>query len=282
MEKMKRFTEILRHRGSRLMEAGPSLIFAWAVFILVLVCAVVPGLFTRQNPVMGTPADHLLPPSPAHPLGTDALGRDSFARVVYGASHSLSGAFIAVASGLLIGTTLGLIAGSLGGKIEDTIMRGVDVLLSIPRLLLSLSVIVILGFGSFNVALAVGLTSIASFARLARSEVVKVRRTDYVEAAFGSGGSFLGVLLRHILPNSITSVIAFAALQYGSAILQMSTLGFLGYGAPPPIPEWGLLIAEGRNYVSTAWWLTTAPGLAVVCTVLSLNRISRSFEKDIA
>jgi peptide/nickel transport system permease protein len=279
---MKRLITILKRAGACLSETGPSLVFAWAVFVLALLCAAAPGLFTRQNPVMGIPNEHLLPPSPAHPLGTDALGRDSLARVIYGASHSLFGAFIAVASGLLIGTALGLVAGSLGGKIEDTIMRFVDVLLSIPRLLLSLSVIVILGFGSFNVALAVGLTSIASFARLARSEVVKVRGTDYVEAAFGSGGSFFGVLRRHILPNSITSVIAFAALQYGSAILQMSTLGFLGYGAPPPTPEWGLLIAEGRNYVATAWWLTTAPGLAVLCTVLSLNRISRSFEKDIA
>ena len=131
-----------------------------------------------------------------------------------------------------------------------------------------------------NAAIAVGVASIGSFARLARSEVVRVRRSDYVEAAFGSGGRFTSVLLRHVLPNSLTPVIAFAALQFGNAILNISTLGFLGYGAPPPTPEWGLLIAEGRNYISTAWWLTTAPGVIVVLVVLSANRISRSFGRS--
>jgi peptide/nickel transport system permease protein len=109
--------------------------------------------------------------------------------------------------------------------------------------------------------------------------VVRVRASEYVEAAFGSGGTFSRVLLRHILPNSLTSVIAFAALQFGSAILAISTLGFLGYGAPPPTPEWGLLIAEGRNYIARAWWLTTVPGVVVILVVLSANRISQSFGK---
>ncbi len=123
---------------------------------------------------------------------------------------------------------------------------------------------------------AVGVTSIAVFARLARSRVVGVRVTDYVEAAYGSGGTFFGVLWRHVLPNSLTPVIALAALQFGSAILQISTLGFLGYGAPPPTPEWGLLIAEGRNYVATAWWLTVLPGVVVVLVVLATNRLSQA------
>ncbi len=116
----------------------------------------------------------------------------------------------------------------------------------------------------------------ARFARLARSEVVRVRRSEYVEAAFGSGGTFWAVLRRHVLPNSLTSVIALAALQFGSAILAISTLGFLGYGAPPPTPEWGLLIAEGRNYLSRAWWLTAAPGVVVVLVVLAADRIAKS------
>jgi peptide/nickel transport system permease protein len=190
--------------------------------------------------------------------------------------HSLSGALAAVGIGLALGTTLGVLAGSLGGRTETVIMRLVDVLLSIPVLLLSLSIIILLGFGTLNAAIAVGITSVASFARIVRSEVVTVRRSEYVEAAFGSGGRFLSVLWRHILPNSLTSVIAFAALQVGSAILQLSTLGFLGYGAPPPTPEWGLLIAEGRNYIATAWWLTAAPGVVVVLVVLCVNRISQA------
>jgi peptide/nickel transport system permease protein len=259
---------------------SPGFVLAWIVIALALLWAVLPGLFTGYSAVDGTAAHKLQPPSASHWLGTDQLGRDLLARIIYGAVNSLSGALAAVAVGLVVGTALGLIAGSGGGRIETAIMRVIDVLLSIPSLLLSLSIIIILGFGGINAAIAVGVTSIASFTRLTRAEVVRVRRTDYVEAAFGSGGTFRAVLWRHVLPNSLTSVIAFAALQFGSAILSISTLGFLGYGAPPPTPEWGLLIAEGRNYISTAWWLTTFPGIVVVLVVLSANRISQSINRS--
>ncbi len=154
-----------------------------------------PGLFTAYDPIDGVPADKLLPPSAVHWFGTDAIGRDVFARIVYGAIHSLSGALVAVTVGLVVGTALGLVAGSVGGILDDILMRIVDVLLSIPGLLLSLSIIILLGFGTVNAAIAVGIGSVACFARLSRSEVVRVRRTDYVEAAFGSGGTFLAVLL---------------------------------------------------------------------------------------
>ncbi|TXH85104.1 MAG: ABC transporter permease [Rhizobium sp.] len=262
--------------GRRWPAIQPGLVLACIVLALVVLWALVPGIFTIYDPVQGLPGQHLRAPSAAHLLGTDSLGRDLYARIVYGAVHSLSGALAAVGIALLVGTTLGVLAGSLGGRLETVIMRLVDVLLSIPDLLLSLSIIVLLGFGTVNAAIAVGCTLIAKFARVVRSEVVTVRRSEYVEAAFGSGGTFFNVLWRHILPNSLTSVIAFAALQAGWAILQLSTLGFLGYGAPPPTPEWGLLIAEGRNYIATAWWLTAAPGLVVVLVVISINRISRA------
>lgn len=254
----------------------PGLVLACLILALAVLWALAPGIFTVYDPIQGLPGQHLRPPSATHLLGTDSLGRDLYARIVYGAVHSLSGALAAVGIALVAGTTLGLLAGSFGGRIETVIMRLVDVMLSIPDLLLSLSIIVLLGFGTVNAAIAVGCTLIAKFARLVRSEVVTVRRSEYVEAAFGSGGTFLKVLWRHILPNSLTSVIAFAALQAGWAILQLATLGFLGYGAPPPTPEWGLLIAEGRNYIATAWWLTAAPGLVVVLVVISINRISRA------
>jgi len=264
---------------ARLRRLQPGLVLSWVIVAIVVLWAVAPQLFSTYNPVQGVPTEKLQAPSLLHLLGTDALGRDLFARIVHGAVHSLTGAFVAVTVGLIVGTSLGLVAASVGGIVEDAIMRLIDVLLSIPGLLLMLSIIILLGFGTVNAAIAVGITSIAAFARLSRSEVVRVRRSDYVEAAFGSGGTFLAVLWRHVLPNSLTSVLAFAALQFGSAILQISTLGFLGYGAPPPTPEWGLLIAEGRNYISTAWWLTTAPGIVVVITVLAANRISRSLGK---
>ncbi|WP_267551800.1 ABC transporter permease [Rhizobium rhizogenes] len=270
-----------RGEGKRLargfpFRVRPGLLLAILIVAVVVLWALIPGAFTSYSPVEGLPGQHLKAPSAAHLLGTDSLGRDLYARIIYGSIHSLSGALAAVGIALVIGTILGVLAGSLGGLTETVIMRIVDVLLSIPDLLLSLSIIVLLGFGTINAAIAVGCTLIAKFARLVRSEVVTVRRSEYVEAAFGSGGTFSRVLWRHILPNSLTSVIAFAALQSGWAILQLSTLGFLGYGAPPPTPEWGLLIAEGRNYIATAWWLTTAPGLVVVLVVISINRISRS------
>lgn len=258
---------------------SPSLVLAWLVLATALLWAIAPSIFTAYNPVEGVAGGQLKAPGAVHLLGTDSLGRDLFSRIVHGSVHSLTGALAAVGVGLLAGTTVGVLAGSLGGWIDDLLMRLVDVLLSIPTLLLSLSIIILLGFGTFNSAIAVGATAIAGFARLTRSEVVRVRRADYVEAAFGSGGSFIKVLWRHILPNSLTSVVAFTALQFGWALLQISTLGFLGYGAPPPTPEWGLLIAEGRNYLSTAWWLTAAPGLVVVIVVLSANRIGQSIGK---
>lgn len=267
-------------RAARRLSRMPlSLLLASSVIVLVVLWALAPGLFTSHNPLVGQPGLQLQGPGATHWLGTDALRRDVYARVVYGAAHSLSGAFLAVAVGLVLGSLLGLVAGAAGGRTEDAVMRGVDVLLAVPTLLLSLSIIIILGFGTLNAGIAVGMTSVASFARLVRSEVVRVRRSEYVEAAFGSGGRFRQVLWRHVLPNSLTSVIALAALQFGWAILQMSTLGFLGYGAPPPTPEWGLLIAEGRNYIATAWWLTTVPGLVVVAVVLSANRISAAVAK---
>ena len=268
-----------RRRG-RLRGRAWGLYLAFAVVALAVLWAVIPGVFAPGDPLTGIPADKLLPPSAAHWFGTDTLGRDLFGRVVHGAVNSLSGALIAVTVGLALGTVLGAIAGAVGGVVDDILMRVVDVLLAIPGLLLSLSVIILLGFGTVNAALAVGLGSVAAFARLMRAEVARVRRTEYVEAAFGSGATFFAVLRRHVLPNSLTPIVALAALQFGTAILAISTLGFLGYGAPPPTPEWGLLIAEGRNYVGTAWWLTALPGLVVVAVVLSANRISHRIGRN--
>jgi len=258
---------------------NPPLALAWFTLALVALWALFPGLFTHWSPIDGTPGAQRLAPNAEHWFGTDQLGRDLFARGVWGASHSLSGALVAVAVGLVAGTLLGVVAGAAGGRTEQALMRVVDVLLAIPGLLLALCMIILLGFGTVNAALAVGVTSVASFARLARAEVVRVRHSDYVEAAWASGGTFFSVLWRHILPNSLTSVLAFAALQFGSAILAISTLSFLGYGAPPPTPEWGLLIAEGRNYLSTAWWLTTLPGLIVIAVVLAANTLSHHYAR---
>ncbi len=254
----------------------PGLVIAFAILIIAFLFVIMPSVFTSYSPIEEV-GDHLSAPSFAHIFGTDELGRDLYARVVYGAVHSLSGALAAVLFGFVIGGFLGLVSGSIGGFIDTIIMRVVDVLLSIPSLLFSLSVITLTGFGSLQVAVAVGVTSVAGFARLMRAEVARIKSLDYIEAAYGSGATFFGVIRRHILPNAFYTVVSYAALQFGHAILQIATLGFLGYGVEPPTPEWGLIIAEGRNYIATGWWLTTIPGLVTIALVLSFNRISRLF-----
>lgn len=257
----------------------PGMILSAVVLGLAILAALVPGLFTGHSPYSGESVA-LLPPSAHHWFGTDSVGRDLYTRVIYGARQTLLGALIAVAVGIVFGTLLGLLAGSLRGWVDTAIMRFVDVLLSVPALLLSLAVIILLGYGTLNAAVAVGITSVATFARMTRSQTISVAGADFVEAAYGSGGTRPQVLLRHILPNSLTPVLALAALQFGSAILQLSVLGFLGYGAPPPTPEWGLLIADARDYMATSWWLTALPGLVIVAVVLSANHLSRSIQKE--
>lgn len=253
----------------------PGTLIPLILIVVALAWALLPWLFTSVSPTESVgPA--LQPPSAQYWFGTDSTGRDLYSRVVWGASQSLTAAVIAVLVGLVAGSLIGITAGAIGGRFDEALMRVVDVLLAIPTLLLSMSIVILLGFGTANAAIAVGVTSIAVFARLSRSQVLSVRASEFVEAAFGSGGTFFGVLWRHVLPNSLTAVLALAALQFGSAILQISTLGFLGYGAPPPTPEWGLLISESRDFIATAWWLTTLPGLVIVALVVSTNRLSQT------
>lgn len=257
----------------------PGSIIAILVLVIAFAWALIPSLFTSADPYAGTDVA-LQAPNSQHWMGTDAVGRDVYSRIIYGARQSLFGAVLAVAVGLVMGALMGLVAGTRGGWVDSVIMRIVDVLLSIPGILLSLSIIILLGFGSMNAAFAVGMTSVATFARLARSQVITVAGADYIEAAYGSGASSSQVLFKHILPNSLTPVIALAALQFGSAILQLAILGFLGYGAPPPIPEWGLIISEGRDFIATAWWVITFPGLAIIAVVMSANHLSRNIHTE--
>ncbi len=252
-----------------------GLVLAIIIVVTALAFVVMPQLFTSYSPIDEV-GEHMSAPNMQHWLGTDELGRDLYARIVYGAVHSLTGALAAVLFGFVVGGLLGLVSGSAGSFIDLVIMRFVDVLLAIPSLLLSLSIITLLGFGSVQVALAVGVTSVAGFARLSRAEVARIKNLEYIEAAYGSGATFIKVLYRHILPNALYTIVGYAALQFGHALLQIATLGFLGYGVQPPTPEWGLLIAEGRNYIATGWWLTVMPGLFVIVLVVAFHRISRA------
>ncbi|TCL89031.1 peptide/nickel transport system permease protein [Rhizobium sp. PP-WC-2G-219] len=245
------------------------------VFVaLVIAWSLVPGLFTGHDPIAGVPADKLLGPSLAHWFGTDHLGRDLFARVVFGSASSVTSALIAVVIGVLAGGLIGLVAGFLGGWVDTVLARFVDVLLAIPKFLLAVIVVTAIGFDTINAAIATGVSAVAVFARVMRSEVIKTREATFVEASFLSGGSRWHILLRHVLPNASRSVLPLGVLHFGDSILVIASLAFLGYGDPPPASDWGLLISIGKDYPK--WpWLVYAPALVTIATVLSVNRISR-------
>ncbi|MER5197237.1 ABC transporter permease [Streptomyces sp. NPDC002755] len=261
-------------RSARRRLPGPGLVLSWLVLAVVVLWALFPGLFTSQDPLLGDPAEKLLGPSWQHPFGTDQLGRDLYARVVHGAWLSLGGVFLAVALAVVVGSLLGLLAGYFGGLVDECVMRVCDVLLAIPSLLLSMAIITVLGHGSVKVAVAVGVAGVAGFARTVRSEVLKVRESGYVEAARAAGVHRWKVVARHVVPNSYRPALVLATVEFGTSLLAIAGLSFLGYGEPPPQPEWGSLISGGRDYLQNAWWLTTVPGLVVVAIVLSVNRIS--------
>ncbi|MFF4034199.1 ABC transporter permease [Streptomyces sviceus] len=264
----------------RFVVRRPGLLLSVVVLVLIVLASFRPGLFTSQDPLKGVPSQNFRGPSGSHWFGTDELGRDVFSRVVHGAQLSLKATLIAVLVAFVVGGLLGVVAGFVGRWVDDVLMRFVDVLLSIPALFLSLALVTALGYGTVKVAVAVGIASVASFARVARAEVLRVRQAVFVEASRASGARWYSVLGRHVLPNAAGPVIVLATLDFGSSILAVSALSFLGYGAPPPAPEWGTLISDGRNYLANAWWLTALPGLAIAVTVLATNRIARALDGE--
>lgn len=275
-----------RSRGERFgrevktMLRQPTLVLSILFMVLIILGAFFPGWFTHYNPIVGVPADSLSAPSAKHWFGTDIVGRDSFSRVLYGSATSLQASFIAICVGVAGGALIGLFAGYFGGFLDNVLMRFIDVILAIPGLLLSLVVIAVLGFGAINVAIAVGIGSVATFSRLMRAEVLRVRTSVFVEAARVCGGRWYSVVFRHVLPNSWKPILVLAVLDFGSAILGIAALNFLGFGAAPPAPEWGALVSEGRAYIATAWWLTTIPGLIITLVVVSVNRIGRYIDRN--
>lgn len=270
--------------ASRLLARNWTLVPAVGVFTLAVLWAIVPGAFTGLDPIAIDNGSKLLPPSAEHWFGTDLLGRDLYARTVYGARASLLGASMAVAVAVAVGSALGAVAGWFGGGTDSVIMRLIDVVLSIPGFLLAITIVVLYSAtvgsaGLVPAAIAVGLTSAATFARLIRSEVLAVRTSNYVEAATTSGASTATILRRHVIPNSLAPTVSLIALQLGIAIIWIASLSFLGLGAQPPDPEWGLLVSDGRKYIATRGWLTLYPALTIVAVVLSTNHISRHLVK---
>ena len=206
-----------------------------------------------------------------HPLGTDHLGRDILSRILYGGRISLGVGLSAVTLSCLIGVTLGLLAGFHGGRTDAFIMRVVDVFLAIPYILLAMGVVFALGPSLLNVILVMAVTRWVQFARIVRADVLSIREREFVSGARARGNRSMRLLLRHVLPNALTPIIVVSTLELAFMIIYESALSFLGLGVQPPTPTWGWMLSDGRNYVATAWWLATFPGLAIMLTVLAVN-----------
>ncbi len=248
------------------------------VILLMLTIAIGAPLIAPYSDVAQNIPDRLQTPSATHLFGTDETGRDVFSRVIYGSRISLRVGIVAVAIAMALGVTAGLVAGYYRGLIDTLIMRLVDIMLAFPGFLLALAIIAMLGPSLRNAMIAVGIGSSTGFARLVRGSVLSIREEDYVLAARVLGASGARIMRRHILPNALSPIIVLATLELPAAILVAASLSFLGLGAQPPSPEWGAMLVDGREYIQTAWWLITFPGVAIFLTVLGFNLFGNSLQ----
>jgi peptide/nickel transport system permease protein len=259
-----------RRIARRLRNLPTQLVIGLALLVLLIAGAVLAPLYTRFDPVKLDVLNALAPPDSVHWLGTDHLGRDVLTRIAYGARLSLLVGVAAVVPAAVLGLLLGLVAGYLGRWADELIMRTADILLAFPILILAMGIAVALGRNLVNAVIAMAIVLLPTYARLARSQAVSVRQRDFVAAARVIGASDGSILRRHILPNSLDATLVQATIDIGIAIIVVASLSFLGVGAQPPTPEWGLMILEGRLYVREAWWISTFPGIAMFVTVLIL------------
>jgi peptide/nickel transport system permease protein len=254
------------------MLRDPAAIVGGVVVIIVALCAIFAPLFTHVDPNLQDLNVTFLPPgSPGHLLGTDNLGRDLLARIIYGSRISATVGLCVVAIGATIGITLGLVAGYLGGPIDAIIGRIVDIQLAFPLILLAVAVVGVIGPSLATVIAVIGVTSWVQYVRVIRAEVLSLRERDFVAAAQALGASQRRIVFRHLLPNVVSPAIVLATFEIARAVVLESSLSFLGLGVPPTVPSWGGMLADGRQFLDTAWWIGTFPGLAIVFAVLGVN-----------
>lgn len=239
--------------------------------LVILIAVAIIGPFVVQSPFEQFPANKLQGPSVGHLLGTDDFGRDILARIVVGAKYSLTSGILAVALGLAGGLLMGTLSGYYGGILDHLIMTVCDILLAFPSVLLAMSIVMVMQPSVYTPMIAVGLSSMPTFARLVRAQFMSLKTSSYVEAVRSSGAGDFRIIFRHLLPNSMGSIVVQATLRMGSSIMLASTLGFLGLGAQPPTPEWGSMLSSARNYIWTAPHMALAPGLAIFVTVIAVN-----------
>ena len=243
-----------------------------SVLVLVLIAiAFAAPVLAPYDPTHAAMKDAFLEPGAQHLFGTDKLGRDCFSRVLYGARASLTGVLVLVASVFVVGTTMGIVSGYFGGKVDMVIMRISDMMISFPGMILAIAIAGIMGGSLVNAVFALTIVSWTKYARLSRSMVLKVKRRDFVEAAIVNGGTSPHILWVHILPNILPMMVITAAADIGALMMELAGLSFLGFGSQPPAPEWGLMLNEGRQQLQTAPWLMFFPGLAIFVTVVVFN-----------
>ena len=252
-------------RRNRLMIIG-TLIIAF----LILVAAFAPVLATH-DPYDQILSDRLSPPSMQYLFGTDSLGRDIYSRVVHGARVTLSIAFLVAFISTPIGMVIGILAGYFGGAVDEILMRMSDVFLAFPKLILAIAFAAALGPGVENAIVAIAVANWPSYARLARAETLTVRNNDYIQVIRTMGASNLRIMVGHIMPMCLSSIIVRMSLDMGTIILTAAGLGFLGLGAQPPMPEWGLMVSDGRQFLVDQWWVSTLPGCAILIVVMGFN-----------
>lgn len=240
------------------------------VLILVIIAVSAP-LIAPYDPLDAIMKDANMEPSAAHLFGTDKLGRDVLSRILYGASYSLSSVLILVSAIFIVGTTLGVLAGYFGGKVDIIIVRIADMMISFPGMILAIAIAGIMGGSLVNAMIALLVVTWTKYARLARSMVLKVKKRDFVEAAVVNGGTPVHILWTHIVPNILPLMVITAAADIGAMMMELAGLSFLGFGSQPPAPEWGLMLNEGRIQLQTAPWLMFFPGLAIFLTVVIFN-----------
>lgn len=260
-----------RALGKRLMR-NRSAVVGGAFILLLLVISIIPQAFATHHPTrFQDPANRFEAPSAEHWFGTDNLGRDVYSRVIYGTRVTLAVAFQAVFFGAIVGITLGIIAGYYGRWVDAVIMRLMDILLAFPGILLALAIVSTLGASLGNVVIAIAIFSVPSFARIVRGSTLVVRNLEYIEAIRALGARDVKIIVQHVLPNVLSPIIVQGTLYIATAILIASGLSFLGLGAQPPTPEWGLMLAGGRDFIWNAIHVTLFPGLAIVLAVLAFN-----------
>ncbi len=248
-------------------------IFGLGILVVIILLAVFADQIANYDQVVikQNLKFRLKPPSAQHWLGTDEFGRDIFARLIHGARVSLKVGVLAVGIAVVIGGFLGAIAGYYGGKLDNIIMRIMDIFLAVPSILLAIAIVSALGPNLVNLMVAISISSIPRYARIVRASVLSIRDQEFVEAAKAIGASDARIILRHIIPNSLAPVIVQGTLGVAGAILSTAGLSFIGLGIQPPAPEWGSMLSGGRQYLRYAWWVTTFPGVSIMITILSLN-----------